>query len=201
MVIIIILALLSALICLFPCDRCVVHLGSVCTTLFIFITALRGVAAVSERNELSKGWLPCPRSNRRTHGQSRKLKRFLSAPLPEPKHEPAQRLVLCSFYWSPQSSLVSDRLLSKEPVCCGEPQRSVRYKVSVFLYRLMACKAQLTKGCFQVTRKDPGFHLKRTFFCSVILRMNTLSQGEECLTITIILRAAKFILLWLCSLP
>lgn len=66
-----------------------VHLGSVCVTLFVFITVLWDITAILERNEALKGLVPGPRSNRRACRQSSEQKLLLSVPSQDPGHEKA----------------------------------------------------------------------------------------------------------------
>lgn len=88
---------LRVLIHLLLCDRYMVRLGSVCVTVFVFITVLWDIAAISERNEALERSLPGPRSNRRACGQSREQKLLLSVPSQDLEQENALSTRLCVF--------------------------------------------------------------------------------------------------------
>lgn len=136
---------LRVLIHLLLCDRYMVHLGSVCITLFVFITVLWDPAAILERNEALKGLVPGPRSNRRACGQSSEQKLLLSVPSQNPGHEKALSARLCAFSFQ--------KLPSKWCVSFGERPAPLcsRWMMGT---RDTAFKLLLVKIGFHIIMKD-----------------------------------------------
>lgn len=152
-VIIIILALLSIVLCLFSCDGHKVHLGGIGTTPFIFTAALWDIAAVSERTE---GMNSVPKVRQENLWVEQEIKVVPLSVFARPWTGAGSAFAALLICLQIAKKLLSKNSFQKTAfkVAWLLGHLQIMYKGSVFLYRPKTFSALLTKGCLEIIKKD-----------------------------------------------